>query len=561
MKLLLTIFTICFTLGSSLTVSYLSNASPLDVAADSPSRTETIQAHHGEIGGLFIRGEEHISRSEINEADEVAKQILNLQPNSPEGLYLTAKVRFYQGRYKEAMELLEGPPQNFLDGRRLLSFITNINETAKDFVEHPTEHFVIRYVPGKDEVLLEDAGQALENAYSEIGKDLGYFPKEKVFVEVYPSVDGFSAASTLTREEIETSGTVAICHFNRLMIMSPRLLLRGYPWMDTLAHEYVHYVITRRTRDLTPIWFHEGLAKCEESRWNSPKGRELTPIQSHLLAQTIEENYFITFEQMHPSIAKLKSAEDAALAFAEVHTAMQYIIEKGGYPVLNGILDVISTGRSVEEAVEAGLGMPFADFERGWKSYLDTIGLKKIPGLKVMPLKIRKPGKTGEKEESPTEIETADARKFTMLGDLLEEENRPDAALFEYEKAHQRAGLGSPQILNKLAMAYMQNHRDDDARRVLQDALSYYPNYVTTYITQGEFYKRKGDINSAIESFVSASRINPFNPAVHQRLAQLYTEAGDKNAAKKSLEKLALVLKNPSNKKEEDYGVENKTLE
>ncbi|HCN19816.1 MAG TPA: hypothetical protein DIS73_05970 [Planctomycetia bacterium] len=560
MQLLLTILTICLALGSNPTVYCQSNASPLDVAADSANPAETIQAHHGDIGTLFILGEDHISHCEINEADAVAKKIFSLQPDSPEGLYLAAKVRFYQGRYKEAIKLLKGPPQNFLDGRRFLALVMEINETAQNFVERPTEHFVIRYVPGTDEVLPEDAELALEHAYSEIGKDLGYFPTEKVVVEVYPSVDGFSAASTLTREEIETSGTVAICHFNRLMIMSPRLLLRGYPWMDTLAHEYVHYVITKKTRDLTPIWFHEGLAKCEESRWNSPQRRELTPIQSHLLAQAIEENYFITFEQMHPSIAKLKSAEDAALAFAEVQTATKYIIEKGGYPVLNEILDAIGTGRSVEEAVEAGLGMPFEGFERGWKSYLGTISLKKIPGLKVMPLKIRKSGTAGEKEESPTEIEAADARKFTMLGDLLEEGNRPDAALFEYEKARQCAGLGSPQILNKLAMAYIQNHRDDDARSVINDAISYYPNYVTTYITEGELYKKKGDIGRAIESFVSASRINPFNPAVHQRLAQLYTEVGDKDAAKKSLEKLAVVLRDHSNK-EENYKTENKMSE
>ncbi|MFQ5862709.1 MAG: tetratricopeptide repeat protein [Candidatus Brocadiales bacterium] len=527
------------TLGYGLMAQAQTDTSPPKVV-DAGSKNPVAQVTEEDIGGLFIRGEDHLHHWEIDKADEAAKKILGLQPDSPEGLYLTAKVRFYQGRYKEALELLKGSPQNFLDGRRLLAFITNIHETTKDFREHPTEHFVIRYTTGKDEVLLEDTERALEQVYKEIGHDLRYFPEEKIVVEVYPSVDSFSAASTLKRKEIETSGTVAICHFNRLMIMSPRLLLRGYPWMETLAHEYVHYIITKRTRNLTPIWFHEGLAKYEESRWKSSQGMELTPVQSHLLAQAIEQDYFITFEEMHPSIAKLKSAEDAALAFAEVLTAMRYIVEKGGYPLLNKILDEIGAGRSVEEAVEVGLGMPFEDFERDWRAYMRTLGLKKIPGLRVMPLKIKGPG---AKEESPTEIEVADARKFTMLGDLLEEENRPDAALFEYKKARKHAGLGSPQILNKLARAYMQNHRDDDAQRVLHDALSYYPNYVTVYITQGELHKKRGETDRAIESFKSASHINPFNPAVHQRLAQLYTTAGNKEAAKKSLEKLAIILK------------------
>ena len=210
--------------------------------------------------------------------------------------------------------------------------------------------------------------------------------------------------------------------------------------------------------------------------------------------------------------------------------------------------------------------MPFSDFERDWKSHLRTLELKKIPGLKVLHLKIKKEKAPGifagagagaeggaEKEESAAEIEAAGARKFTMLGDLLEEEGRPDAALFEYQKAQQLAGLGSPQILNKLARAHMQNHRDDAAQEVLNDAIAYYPNYVSTYITQGELLAKHDEIGAAIDSLISASRINPFNPIVHQQLAGLYARADDKANAQKSLKRLAMVLRDfPGHIVEED---------
>ncbi|MHC4197860.1 MAG: tetratricopeptide repeat protein, partial [Planctomycetota bacterium] len=174
----------------------------------------------GDVVALFLSGERHISHWEIDRAEAAAAEILSRRPDSPQGLYLMANVCFHKGRYKEAIDLLEGPPQDFVDGRGLLSLIKEIYETAGDFAEYPTEHFVIRYVPGKDEVLLEDAAHTLERAYGEIGGDLNYLPPEteKIIVEIYPSVDGFSWASTLTRDEIETSGTVAICHFNRLMV-------------------------------------------------------------------------------------------------------------------------------------------------------------------------------------------------------------------------------------------------------------------------------------------------------------------------------------------------------
>jgi tetratricopeptide (TPR) repeat protein len=515
---------------------YSSPLSAQEKTGSDPPKAENLK----DLYDLFGRGEDHLFHWEIKEAEAVSQELLRSHGDCPEAVYLTARVRFYQGNYTEAMKLLEGPAMNFPEGRQFYSFLSRIYETAKGFKEYPTEHFLFRCVPGRDEVLLDYAQEALERAYQEIGRDLECFPGEKVIVEVYPTVDSFSAASTLTPKEIETSGTVAICHFNRLMVLSPRLLLRGYPWMDTLAHEYVHYLITTKTRNLTPIWFHEGLAKYEESRWKYPTGRALTPIQSHLLAQAMERNYFISFEEMHPSLAKLKSGEDAALAFAEVLTAIRYIVDSGGYPLLVQILKDIGEGKEVEEAVSKGLGMPFEIFQREWLDYLQALDLKKIPGLQLLPLKIKEAGK---KEDSPTEIEAEEARKFTMLGDLLQEEDRADAALLEYEKAREHSGLGSPQVLNKLSMAYILNRRLEEAEKTLEEARSYYPYYVTTYITLGELHRKRDDKEKAIEGFEEAARINPFNPLVHQRLASLYTASDKREEAEKALQRLAIILK------------------
>lgn len=488
---------------------------------------------------LYSLGTEHLDHWEIEEAEGVSRTLTNLYGKSPEALYLSAKVKFYQGDYDGAIKLLEGSPKEYPEGREFLVFLSRIYDTAKNFVEYPTPHFLLRYLPGKDEVLLDYAQEALERAYSEIGKDLDFLPKEKIIVEIYPSLESFSAASTLTKKEIETSGAVAICHFNRLMVLSPRLLLRGYPWMDTLAHEYVHYVISHKTRNLTPIWFHEGLAKFEESRWKSDAGRDLSPVQKHLLAQAIEKDSFITFEEMHPSIAKLQSREDAALAFAEVLSSIRYLTGKGGYSLLNEILLGIKEGKSVEEAVAASLAISFEDFQREWHAYLRNLRLSEIPGLQVMATKIKEPGK---QEDSPMEIETEETRRFTMLGDTLREENRTDAAVLEYEKAYKYSGLGSPQVLNKLANSYVFTGRLEEAERLLNDTRGYYPDYVSTYVTLGELHRRKGEFQKAIEDYLEASHINPFNPIVHQRLATLYKEVGQKEEAVASLKRLSILL-------------------
>src|SRR6185503_16878524 len=137
----------------------------------------------------------------------------------------------------------------------------------------------------------------------------------------------------------------------------------------TLNHEYTHYVVTRISHNTVPIWLHEGIAKFEERRWRGPSGGGLTPVMEHLLASGLQHHHLITFAQMHPSMAKLPSQADTALAFAEVYTAIEYLHDKVGW---RGIRDQIARLRD---------GKPLDDFEAGWRAWLHGRKLRLHPGL------------------------------------------------------------------------------------------------------------------------------------------------------------------------------------
>ena len=51
------------------------------------------------------------------------------------------------------------------------------------------------------------------------------------------------------------------------MMITPRVMVYGYGWLDTAVHEYVHYLLTIRTKNAAPVWMQEGLAKLMETRW------------------------------------------------------------------------------------------------------------------------------------------------------------------------------------------------------------------------------------------------------------------------------------------------------
>ncbi len=490
-------------------------------------------------------GEAYLAASDVEQAARVADELLNEGYRLAPVKYFAGKVRFYEGNYAESLHLLKdavAAMEAFPGAIEFLEHVDKVYQTASKFQEKSSNHFTFRYIQEKDEILVDYALPVLEKAYEEIGKDLDCFPQNKIIVEVYPDVDSFCKASTLTREEIDTSGTVAICLFNRLMITTPRVLLHGYAWLDTLAHEYVHYVINKKTRSRTPIWLHEGIAKYEEVRWRMPEGEGLSSTSESLLAEAIENNYFITFEQMHPSLAKLKKHEDTVLAFAEVQSAIEYILEKGGYNLLRKILEIIAEGESAENAVAQSLQIPFTQFEQEWQEYLRNRDLKKIPGIQAMPLHFKKGESEKSDVEDVSEIEAGDARKHAKLGDILRRENRSDAAIVEYEKAYQVAGLISPQILNKLAFAYLLNTQYEKAENILITTRRYYPDYPTTYVTLGELYQRKKEYDKAIESLTLASQINPYNPFVHQTLFNLCQNMGKKEEAASHLKRVTMLM-------------------
>jgi hypothetical protein len=207
-----------------------------------------------------------------------------------------------------------------------------------------------------------------EQARERIGQDLGFLPEDRIRVEILRDPSALSRLSSLTEEEIKASGTIALCKYNKLMVVSPRALVTGYAWQDTLAHELTHYLITRESQNKTPIWLHEGIAKFEESRWRGAAGEALAPSAVALLMRRLREGTLISFERMHPSIAMLPTQEDAALAFAEVFTTIEYLVKERRVS-LASLLTKLRDGKSDTEAVEMVAGEPFDRLTRDWKAY------------------------------------------------------------------------------------------------------------------------------------------------------------------------------------------------
>lgn len=489
----------------------------------------------------------------VEAAAQLLAPLIASRSRDPEMELVRGQLQFYQGDYDGAVRSLRAglaglrlPPAESQELRSISELAAASAEVTRGFAEQrsPGGHFVIRYRRGRDEILVPYAAEALEKAWAALGEDFAGIadaeaarPAGPVRVEIYEDITDLARVSTLTIKEIETSGTIALCKWNRLMIVSPRALLRGYPWIDTLTHEYTHYIVTRVARGTVPIWLHEGLAKFEERRWRGPSGGGLTPTLESLLAGALAKKRFITFEQMSPSMAKLPSQEDTALAFAEVYSVVEYLHSKLGWAGLRRLLSELAHGNGDKGALAAVYGGPFVEFDRAWKSWLRSRKLRTRAGMYTPRLRFKKTpgqpaaqaGRSGsppapQDDDDSGEIGDPKARSFVRLGGLLRARGRLLPAAMEYEKAQGILGAGHPLLALKLGRTYLELGDLDHAISSLEPARESYTDLPGINAALGSAWLKKGEVRKAVPYLEAAIATSPFDPSIHCGLVQAYKQ-------------------------------------
>jgi tetratricopeptide (TPR) repeat protein len=488
---------------------------------------------------------------QVHEARAELEPLLKASPDDPGLKAILARVQFNEGAYGDSLKTLDelrtalgGKLPNGVEQFR--QDVQRTYDALKDFDEYvtPDKRFLIR-TQGRDKVLLPYLEEVLRKQDEVLQQDFNYKPEGQVVVEIYPDISYLAKVSPLTEEEIETSGTIALCKYNRLMFTSPRGLVRGYAWRDTVSHEFVHYYVTHKSHDTVPIWLHEGIAKFQETRWRTAPGLALDPPSEDLLARSVQADKLVTFQQMHPSMAKLPSQEAAALAFAEVHTVIQYLHKKKGYPGINALIEHLRDGDDMNVALQKTYGFDLDGLWASWHKQLGTLALKTYPGLVRTSLKFKRPGEQpkGEDQDSP-DIETIGEKKvkdLTHLGELLRARGRLGAAMKEYDKAQALGGDGNPMLQNAIATSLVALKRFAEVPDRLNRVKSYYPDYLTTWLNLGEAYLALGKRDDALSAFEQALGINPYHPRVFEALAQLYDQAGRTDDAARARASLEIV--------------------
>ncbi len=460
-----------------------------------------------------------LSAGEGVPAQALLDRYLELYPRTPRVLELEVLTKYFTGDYEAAAagvrELREDPraPTDLGD---FADVIIDTYETTKGYEKVTHESFEILYAPGNDEILVPYAIDTLKAAAEALEVELGVKMVSPVRLEIYPDADSLARVSTLSVEAIRNTGTIALCKWGRLMIASPQALMHGYPWLDTIAHEYVHLLLTKATLDRSPVWLQEGLAKLLETRWRQGEvSLRDDPSSSRLLHDAAKSEELLDFDQLHPSVALLPTQEAASLAFAQVSSFMASYYERYGRDAIREAIERIQNGQDARKALAAVADVPWNKLEAKWKSEISEAS--KLPPARLIHRYLK--GEATEQDEL-AEVELDRARNFVRLGDMLWTRSRPAAASVEYAKAHEVAP-DDPVVASRYARSAIAGGRPGVAVAPLKRTLKRYPTHAPALSSLATAQFRSWKLGEARDTAIKAIAINPFDPQPHCVLSQL----------------------------------------
>jgi tetratricopeptide (TPR) repeat protein len=260
-----------------------------------------------------------------------------------------------------------------------------------------------------------------------------------------------------------------------------------------------------------------------------------------------------TFDEMHPSMAKLPSQDAAALAYAEVYTLVAWLHSKIGYRGVREVLSAQRDGKSARRAVAEALSMSWVAVEKAWHAHLRTQPAAAATARAGKPIRFSRGGV--DSENVGLEQVGARARKHARLGGMLRARRMLEAAAIEYEKALAIGGT-EPFVAAKLARTLVEiggtgaapaapapaapaapGHPPartpiDRAIELATPLAAADPHDAAVAVTLGLARSTRQEWPQAIAAYEQALRVSPFDPTTRCGLAEAYAKTSDPRAAR-----------------------------
>lgn len=300
------------------------------------------------------------------------RMLIETDSGSPALAFERARLAVYRGDCALAVSFLSGAGlSETKEGARLNELAESCaRATVSTFiVEDKPRGVLIRFQDDADRALAPFIFEVATRARDAIVRQVGIDLPRPLRIDLVRDLFSLSAVSGLPLSAAETTSTLAVARWGRVILLSPRATQMGFPWEDTLAHEIAHLVITRATRDHAPLWLQEGMAKRLETSWRAARPFDDPEWANKVAYRALLEGRSIGIDQLGPSIAMLPTPEAASIAFAEVTSFVEFFVARAGEPALKLLFaDLRGSGQhGTDVALRSVTGRTLSEWNAEWQ--------------------------------------------------------------------------------------------------------------------------------------------------------------------------------------------------
>ncbi len=374
-------------------------------------------------------------------------------------------------------------------------------------VDDPVHAVRVRLQDDADRAIVPLIGDVIEKQRAVLERDLGVKMPTPTRVDVVADQFSLAAMTGLPHKAAQTTGTVAIAKFGRVIVVSPRAPELGFALKDTIAHEYTHLALTRGTLDGAPLWLQEGVAKREETRWRASTAADEALSADAIAAAGLAKGVGRPLDGIGPSVALLPSAREAMVVYAEVTSFVRFLAGDragaAGAPsdptMLARLLAAYADGLDTDAALRKVSGKTLHEWNAIWRPW--------VAG-QARPL----PPSIGLDDRKPAGDHGKSARAL-RLGELLLGRGHPKAARVELDPL---ASLGLEDVLvgARVALARLRAGDVAGAKAALGSPGKLIADLGVWWATRGEVLAASGA--PAAESFAAFGTAVDHDPLSEQ---------------------------------------------
>jgi len=388
-------------------------------------------------------------------------------------------------------------------------------EVLDEMKQFETEHFVIRYLPGDDELLARTAARYLEKHFDDWCRQFGYPPRGQTPIEIFATTRGASGEEWFAARMTGLPLVDALGGTTGWVVALPtpsEAHPRPFNWALVMRHEFAHVITLRQTRFNIPHWFTEGLAVYME---DTPR----PPEWNALLIDRVAQEAVFDVESLNFAFLRPKSSLDRQMAYCQAELGVEYILRRWGSGGLRGLLDAYADGLATPAAIERTLGVPIEQFDAGFLRYVEQVA-DEIPRLAARDKRDEADkADGGSHKPAGDEFDAPDVE--TLLteaqGHLAAE--RYDEAARVFRRGHQLDHTRAV-WLNGLVQTYRDAEREEELADALRQLARRDPNDLQTRRELFKIALRRRDWPDVERWAGEALHVDVRDPAAHRALGE-----------------------------------------